>query len=349
MAKKKVLVSVILIILIVVIGLIAKEIIKNEFIPLNKDFIYLGLRYSDGIIIDDSKVQESMDFDKYYVIKNYDDYKSIINSSILKLEDFSNNNYILIPISYDSCSQRKIEPTDYTIDGKSIKIIVKYSASCGCCASKEKIYLLKVDKSITDVEVNLEYKSVSKVQCSSIDKPIMYLYPSEETEVNIKLGNKDYLTTSYPKYKDGWNVVANPSGTLKEKTSGKEYYGLYWEGNNYPAKIKSDGFVIKGEDTATFLEEKLKMLGLNPREINEFIIYWLPQLEKNKYNYIRFANIEEINNYMPLHITPTPDTIIRIFMEYKPLDKKLYVRSQTLTTPKREGFTVVEWGGSLIN
>ena len=34
------------------------------------------------------------------------------------------------------------------------------------------------------------------------------------------------------------------------------------------------------------LEEKLAILGLTERESEEFIVYWLPKLEKNKYNYI---------------------------------------------------------------
>ena len=51
---------------------------------------------------------------------------------------------------------------------------------------------------------------------------------------------------------------------------------------------------------------------------------------------------------MPLIITPTPDTIIRVLMEYKPINSKIDIKEQKLKTPKRKGFTVVEWGGTLI-
>ena len=125
-------------------------------------------------------------------------------------------------------------------------------------------------------------------------------------------------------------------------------YGLYYEGLNTKETSKNEGFVVKGEDTITFLEDKLKILGLTEREANEFIIYWLPNLEKNEYNFIRFQTIEEINKNMPLEIKPTPDTIIRIMMEYKPLKHYKEIKGQTLTTPIREGFTVVEWGGTEI-
>ena len=93
----------------------------------------------------------------------------------------------------------------------------------------------------------------------------------------------------------------------------------------------------------------MAILGLNEREANEFIIYWLPQLEANEYNFIRFQSIEEINEYMPLEISPTPDTIIRVLMEFKGLDERVEVKEQKLETPKREGFVVVEWGGSKLD
>ena len=35
-------------------------------------------------------------------------------------------------------------------------------------------------------------------------------------------------------------------------------------------------------------------------------------------------------------------------MEYKPLDEKINVKEQVLEKVERNGFTVVEWGGSDI-
>ena len=109
-----------------------------------------------------------------------------------------------------------------------------------------------------------------------------------------------------------------------------------------------EGFVVKGNQTIQFLEEKLAVLGLNERESEEFIVYWLPKLQKNEYNYIRFATLEEINNNMPLELSIEPDTLIRVLMQYKPLDKYMEVKEQELVTPDRNGFTVVEWGGTEI-
>lgn len=181
----------------------------------------------------------------------------------------------------------------------------------------------------------------------SWDKPIIYIYPKEDINVEIKVSDPAKLTVSYPKYNNGWQVKALTDGTLIDQNN-KNYYALYWEGQGKDNKIKEDGFIVKGEDTANFLEEKLELLGLNYKESNEFIMYWLPKLEKNKYNYIRFMTKEEIDNNMELIINPKPDTLIRVMMEYKPLTKKLKIKEQNLTPISREGYTVVEWGGTEI-
>ena len=181
------------------------------------------------------------------------------------------------------------------------------------------------------------------------DKPVIYLYPEKETQLTVKLGKKENITCSYPQYKDGWNVIAKPDGTLIDTETGRKLYSLYWEGIDYEKPDTTEGFVVKGSDTIKFLEEKLSILGLNEIEAEEFIIYWLPKMQNNKYNYIRFATMDEINRNMPLEFSTKPDTVIRILMQYKALDSKIEVKEQQLSTPERKGFTAVEWGGTELD
>lgn len=179
------------------------------------------------------------------------------------------------------------------------------------------------------------------------EKPIIYLYPEQETALTVTVGKPQNLTCTYPAYNDGWHVTAKPDGTLYDD-SGRSYYALYWEGvSDVPAKM-DDGFVVSGADTAAFLEEKLAILGLTEREAEEFIVYWLPKMQNNAYNFIRFATMEEIEEIMPLDFSVQPDSVIRVLMEYTPLDEAIEVAPQTLTTPERTGFVAVEWGGCLI-
>ena len=303
----------------------------------NSSFVYMG------------NDKERVTDEENIVFTNYEDYYAKFSDSKLTSSDFDKYNYVLISIEYDSCADKNIVPTDYTIDGNDINVSIKYEASCGVCPFAYMYYLLKVDKSITTANVNVDYQAVNKPECDPnvSYKPLIYLYPEKETNVVVKLGNSRLLTTTYPKYNNEWEVVAKPNGELTDST-GRTYYGLYWEGLNNIHDSFNDGFVVSRDDTIRFLEEKLAILGLNERETNEFIIYWLPKLEESEYNLIRFESIDNINEQMPLEVNPKPDTIIRVFMEYKPIDNKIDIKEQKLDSLSRNGFTVVEWGGSLI-
>lgn len=177
-------------------------------------------------------------------------------------------------------------------------------------------------------------------------KPVIYLYPEEETEVTVSLdftyGGR--LTCTYPEYDNGWTVTAMPDGTLYDK-DGKEYYCLYWEADGGALFDNSKGFCVKGGDTAEFLREKLMYIGLSAREANEFIIYWLPKMQDNRYNVITF-HTDDYDKSVPLTLSETPDTSIRVFMTYYGTEEFVEIEEQTLPHYERTGFTLVEWGGS---
>jgi hypothetical protein len=179
-------------------------------------------------------------------------------------------------------------------------------------------------------------------------KPVIYLYPTSEQEINVKLDYKGTFTCTYPEYKDGWKVVAKPDGTLLNIKDSKEYSYLYWEGVSDEKWDMSKGFVVKGSETKEFLQEKLKYLGLTPREYNEFIVYWLPIMQNNKYNLITFAG-EEYEKLAELKITPKPESVLRVMMIFKPLDNPINIEEQELKPFDRKGFTVVEWGGTELS
>ncbi len=181
-------------------------------------------------------------------------------------------------------------------------------------------------------------------------KPIIYLYPERPTDVTVSLSHPENLTAQYPAYGDGWRVQSQPDGDLVDLASGRDLYALYYESRNQvPATMAADGFVVPGDQTAPFLEGTLARLGLSPRESEEFIVYWLPILQQNPWNYIRFQTPAEIDANQALTITPAPDTTIRVMMTYQPLDAPVQVEPQSLPpTPERVGFVAVEWGGTPI-
>ena len=182
---------------------------------------------------------------------------------------------------------------------------------------------------------------------TTVAKPVIYLYPEETAEVSVSLDIDGTLTCTYPAYEDGWQVTARPDGTLTD-SRGQQYNYLYWEGQQDAAFDLTRGTLVEGTDSATFLEETLSALGLTPREANEFIVYWLPRLESSPYNLISFQGAD-YSDHARLTVTPAPDTVIRVFMAYCPLEAPLEISPQQFDAPPaRSGFTLVEWGGAEV-
>ena len=184
-----------------------------------------------------------------------------------------------------------------------------------------------------------------------LDKPIIYLYPTMETQINVKLWKPQNLLHTYPKYnpEKWWNVIAQPNWDLEDMDTWRKLYALYREWKSDNETNFDEWFVVKWKDLIPFLEEKLAILWLNEREAEEFIVYWLPQMEDNAYNLIRFETKAEQDENMPLNITPKPDILIRVMMDWKAIDEPIEIPEQQLVTPERSWFTVVEWWWSPRN
>lgn len=176
-------------------------------------------------------------------------------------------------------------------------------------------------------------------------KPVIYLYPEQEQEINVKLNINGKFTFTYPEYNNGWSVKAKPDGTIISDE--KEYSYLFWEAEmpNFKPDFK-EGFVVKGSDSAEFLRKTLSEMGLTPKEYNEFIVYWAPKMQENEYNKIYFAK-EEYKQAAKLEIIPEPDSVLRVFMVYEPATADTVLPKQEIKPFERKGFTVVEWGGYL--
>ena len=194
----------------------------------------------------------------------------------------------------------------------------------------------------------INFVSGIKENCAGVGiggKPVIYLYPEKEQEVNVKLDLDGKFTYTYPEYNNGWNVTAKPDGTII--SDGKEYSYLFWEGlmPTFKPDFK-EGFVVKGSESAEFLRETLSQMGLTPKEYNEFIVYWAPKLQENEYNKIYFAE-DDYTDEAKLEINPKPDSILRVFMVYEKADENTVLPKQEIKPFERKGFTVVEWGGYL--
>ena len=162
--------------------------------------------------------------------------------------------------------------------------------------------------------------------------------------VNLFLDGE--ITCTYPKLNECWDVIAEPDGTLTDK-KGKHYNYLFWEGITHKPMDFSTGFCVAGKDVEEFLQDKLSYMGMNEKEINDFMVYWLPQMQDNSYNIISFQKQNYVETAV-LDVTPAPDTSIRVFMAWKKSANKVDIKPQQLDKIERKGFTLVEWGGGEV-
>lgn len=193
----------------------------------------------------------------------------------------------------------------------------------------------------------LEFMSVDVMPAVECGKPVIYLYPEETMEIGVEI-ELEKMSYSEPEYKDGWNVIANPDGTLVELETGEEYPYLFWEGlgDSYVSPVNY--WVVAQAEVEPFLIETLTKLGLNTQEIADFNEFWVPRMEEAPYYQIGFHGTEVMNQIAPLALTEKPDSVLRVLMDYQELDTPIPNNPPTfLPSFTRNGFTLVEWGGVL--
>ncbi|HYG51552.1 MAG TPA: hypothetical protein VD905_11655, partial [Flavobacteriales bacterium] len=178
--------------------------------------------------------------------------------------------------------------------------------------------------------------------------------------VSVQLSNAKNLTFTYPTYQnDGSNVLARPDGTLKTDArlngtvgQGKEFNYLFWEGKIVQSQLNVDlttGFMVSSDTLMQFLENALAKAGLNTKESADFITYWAPRMLVNNVNFVHFHFTNDYDAIAKLHVSPLPDTFLRLYMLWAPCQGKMNnLVEQEIPTVTRKGFTVVEWGGSEI-
>jgi hypothetical protein len=184
-----------------------------------------------------------------------------------------------------------------------------------------------------------------------VRKPVIYFYSEKEMDLDIVLKPKADLIFSYPEYKNGWSAKLLTDGNIS--VEGKIYPYLFWEGNLWNKKSVSDfksGFTVSKDQTVAFLEEKLAFMGLNQREMTDFITFWAPQMMEHDQVFVHFVCAQDYADQIAeLELSVKPDSEIRINMFFAPVNKDFQTTEQPLQQFSRKGFTVVEWGGAELN
>lgn len=97
-----------------------------------------------------------------HVFDNYKDFSMYFNSKNIKEDYFNSNNYAILVLTYDNCSYTNIVPTKYNINGKTLNVTA-YHDGYSTCEPLYAYYAVKVDKKITELNLNVKWIVREKV------------------------------------------------------------------------------------------------------------------------------------------------------------------------------------------
>ena len=173
-----------------------------------------------------------------------------------------------------------------------------------------------------------------------VKKPAVYLYPTENMKIDVKVNVNGHLTFTEPLYGNGWSVNVSPDGLIDNK-----YDYLFYEADLNKIELPNEGWIVEFKNLENWFNEYLPKFGLNEKEKNQFKEYWLEKLRIAKYYEIKLLDNKFLSENMDLIINPAPETIVRLNFYFKPLNTKSDIKTPEIKSIERKGFTVIEWGG----
>lgn len=203
--------------------------------------------------------------------------------------------------------------------------------------------------------ISPQLKSFYRVRLSSartpvlIDKPVIYLYPEKVQNFEVTVKPEGEFTFLYPEYNDAWKGQMSPDGKLE--IEGQSYRYLFWESNQKREKLNpstDQGFVVHSDEIMSFVENMLTDVGFNSQEKADFITYWVPRMLNYDQIFIKIDQDEACNQFAELNISPVPENVQRFYISWGEYHGEIIPELPKLSKINRNGFTVIEWGGSEI-
>ncbi len=290
---------------------------------------------------------------------------SLIEKSEVKVEPINNQFKVSMKV-IDLKEMKKEQPMTKSIVGSISKTCPQIINNFNKIESKEATCTVNSAEEAKQLAIDgLTEDSINKYSCTGelidaindicvtpdfpnfppgVKKPAVYLYPTETSEIEVKVDVNGFITEAEPNYLTGWKVIAEPNGLIDDK-----YDYLFYEAQLTNLQLPKQGWIVEYSNLDNWFDETLPLLGLNDKEITQFKEYWMKELTETNYYEIKILEKQFLNENMNLMITPKPETIIRLNFYFKPLSDKIEIEEPTIETPKRTGFTVVEWGGLLDN
>ena len=211
-------------------------------------------------------------------------------------------------------------------------------------------------KSQHRIEIAIYLPLKSKQYPITVDKPVIYAYSKKSIDFIINLKPEGELTFTYPKITaaNSWKMKTGENGNLISE-NGVEFPYLFWEAKQNASSLDlsktSSNEIVAGKELDAYFEKELTKLGFNSNEKTDFITYWCPKFIESDMVQVQFFVDDNCSVIGELNITPKPDNLRRIYVLFKsnPIIFPNFISIPLNVKPfDRNGFTVLEWGGSEI-
>jgi len=185
------------------------------------------------------------------------------------------------------------------------------------------------------------YTALVLVNWMQVEKPNIYLYPTENIDlcIDLEFPQDGRMVESIPDYLDGWCVVVDPSGKIDNN-----YDFLFYESVQPDVWQYDHGWCVKRESLKTFFETNMAICNFSDKEIKDFTDYWIPLLKEHEYYSVFPQYTNRIDQVIQLNFSVQPDNVYRLFYGLQGVSEYKEFPEPQIETIKRNGFTVVEWG-----
>ncbi len=263
---------------------------------------------------------------------------------------------------------KKVENAMIANEDESIKVFTDSSGTFKVLFPNHINTVYCYKEGLTEVIMSYDFKNRHLIEVSFlvrdpeeiiiVTKPVIYLYNSPK-EVNISLKARGDLSFTYPEINNEWIVCSNmETDGVTDLTTGLTYPYLFWEGENDLLNFnisngELEGYLIKTDTCISFLEGVLNQFGFNWKEKADFISFWGPQFVQKEYALVQFLVDEAYDGQIAgIEVNPSPDSQKRVYILLNLLDDSVLpfeVRAPKIEKFDRNGYTLIEWGGSLLN
>ena len=107
---------------------------------------------------------------------------------------------------------------------------------------------------------------------------------------------------------------------------------------------------IKAEKFEEELDKLLERLGLNERERNDFIVYWITKLSGRKGHKVTICDEKYDNEIAKLEVSGFTQ-ILRVMLKFEEIEEDEVMKLKGVETVEKKerptGKYVIEWGGDL--